>query len=208
MSRPAVTKFAFRLFDRPLHPELFPAAATERIERPLYTATLSLGEDGHRIEVRTGGRTLTELLAPADYVLPAGGRRVGRGVRGAGLEDLTFDDDRGPAVRYQAGHQAETPAAGVFDHITAELLADAAATVALGDGEERAPLKRSDIPGQTARPGALACRFTSGGRLAGDSVGLMRVEAAADSLLIHAAHTFADTRTVVRTQSLWEWIEP
>jgi len=204
--RPAVTEFAFRLFDRPLHPELFPATVTEQMERPGFTATLSLGEDGHRIEVRTGGRTLTELLAPKDYVLPAGGRRIGRGVRGAGLEDVTFDDDRGPAVRYQAGHQAETPAAGIFEHITAELLADAAATAARGDGEVRAPAPRSDEPGRTARPGALACRFASGGRLAGDSVGLIRVEADADSLLFHAVHTFADSRTVVRTQSLWEWL--
>ncbi|MFH5803279.1 hypothetical protein [Alienimonas sp. DA493] len=206
MPRPAVTAFAFRLFDRPLHPELFPATATERIERPEFSATLSLGEDGHRIEVRTGGRTLTELLAPEEFVLPAGGRRVGRGVRGAGLEDVTFDDDLGPAVRYQAGHQAETPAADVFEHITAELLADAAATAARGDGEERAPIARSDEPGRTARPGALACRFASGGRLSGDSVGLIRAEVAADSLLIHATHTFADARTVVRTQSLWEWL--
>ncbi len=206
MPRPAVTAFAFRLFDRPLHPELFPASVSERLERSRFVATLSLGEDGHRVEVTTGGRTLTELLAPADYVLPAGGRRVGRGVRGAGLEDLTFDDDRGPAVRYQAGHQAETPAAGIFDHITAELLADAAATLARGDGEERAPTRRSDEPGRTARPGALAARFTSGGRLTGDSVSLLRVEAAADSLLMHATHTFADSRTVVRTQSLWEWL--
>ena len=203
MSRPT---FAFRLFDRPLHPELFPAAATERVERRRFVATLALGEDGHRIEVRSGDRTLTELLAPREFVLPSGGRRIGRGVDGAGLEDVTFEDDSGPAIRYQAGHQAETPAAGVFEHISAELAADAAATWERGDGEERRPARRSDEPGRTARAAALACRFPAGGRLTGDSIGLIRMEAAADSLLIHTVHTFADTLTVVRTQSLWEWL--
>ena len=206
MPRPAASEFAFRLFDRALHPELFPKAATARVERRRYAAALSLGEDGHLIEVRAGGATLTELLAPAEFVLPSGGRRVGRGLRGAGLEEVRFDDLPGGPLLYRAGHQAETPAAAVFEHVTAELLADAAATAALAGDGERPPGRRSDVPGQTARAAAVACRFASGGRLAGDSVGLIRVEATADSLLVHAFHTFADTRTVVRTQSLWEWL--
>ena len=206
MPRPAADSFAFRLFDRAVHPELFAATATARAARDDYVATLSLGAAGHRVEFRAGRRTLTEILAPIRFELPTGGRRVGRPVTGANLEDLTFADGPGPAVRYRAGHQAETPAAEVFAHVTAELLADAAATAALADGEPHAPGTRRDAPGETARAAAVACRFPSGGRLAGDSVGLIRVDAQADSLLVHAFHTYADSRTIVRTQSLFELI--
>ena len=153
---------------------------------------------------------LTEVLAPADHALPAGGRRLERPVDGANLEEATFpqiDDrgvSRGPGVSYAAGHQAETPPPEVFAHVTAELLADAEATARLADGEAYAPLADDDRPGVSARAAAVACRFRGGGRLAGDSVALIRVDAHTDSLLVHAFHTFADTRTVVRTQSLFE----
>ena len=205
MARPAADEFAFRLYERALHPELFAVRATARAERPWYAATLCLCDAGHLVEFRAGGRTLTEVLAPRDFELPDRGKRVGRRLVGARLEDVRFDRDAAaPAVRYQAGHQAETLAADVFAHVTEELLADAAATLRAADGEAHEPVAASAVPGQTARAGAAAYRFASAGRLAGDSVGLIRVEAEADSLLVHATHTFADTRTVVRTQSLFE----
>ena len=205
MPRPAADEFAFRLFERPLHPELFAVRASARVSRKWYAATLSLCDAGHVVEFRAGGRTLTEVLAPREYGLPDRGKRVGRRLIGARLEDVRFDRDGAkPAVAYQAGHQAETPGADVFAHITEELLADAAATLRAADGEAHEPLRSSDTPGRTARAGAVAFRFPSAGRLAGDSAGLIRVEAEADSLLVHATHTYADTRTVVRTQSLFE----
>ena len=210
MPRPAASDFAFRLYDRAVHPELFAAAATATVERPGYRAELSLGEAGHRVTLRAGGRTFTEVLAPADFDLPAGGLRVGRAVDGAGLEEVVLEDAAwgSGVLRYRAGHQAETPPAGVFANITAELLADAAATATLAEGRrEEVPgeVRRTAAPGQLARAAAVAARFGSRGRLAGDSVGLIRVDPGPDSLLVHAFHTFADTRTVVRTQALWEW---
>ena len=205
MSRPAAAEFAFRLFERPLHPELFAAKATARVTRDHYTATLTLCDAGHVVEFRAGGRTLVEVLAPRDYDLPTRGRKLGRRLIGARLEDVRFErDETGPAVSYQAGHQAETPGPDVFAHITEELLADAAATLRAADGEPHAPDAVFDEPGRTARAGLAAAAFPSAGRLAGDSVSVIRVDAQADSLLVHAQHTYADTGAVVRTQSLFE----
>ena len=205
MPRPAADKFAFRLFDRPLHPELFAARARQRVERPDYAATVTLCDAGHVVEFRCGGRTLTEVLAPSEYELPKRGRRVARRLIGARLEDVRFPrDEDGPAVAYQAGHQAEAPGPDVFAHVTEELLADAAATLRAADGRPHDPHEPAGGPGRTARPGFAAAAFPSAGRLAGDSVSVVRVDAQADSLLIHAQHTFAESGVIVRTQSLFE----
>ena len=205
MPRPAAAEFAFRLYERPLHPELFAARATARVTRPFYAATFTLHDAGHAVQFTAGGRTLTEVLAPRDYDLPEAGKRVGRRLIGARLEDVGFPSDgKKPAVNYQAGHQAEAPGPDVFAHITGELLADAAATLRLRDGEPAGPEEVFDRPGRTARAGLVAAAFPSAGRLAGDSVAVIRVDAGAESLLVHAQHTYAETGTVVRTQSLFE----
>ncbi len=205
MSRPAAAEFAFRLFDRPLHPELFAARAVARVTRDDYAATFTLCDAGHVVQFCSGGRTLTEVLAPRDHELPTRGRKFGRRLIGARLEDVRFErDETGPAVTYQAGHQAETPGPDVFAHITEELLADAAATLRAADGAPHAPDAVFDEPGRTARAGLVAAAFPSAGRLAGDSVAVIRVDAGADSLLVHAQHTFAEAGAVVRTQSLFE----
>ena len=205
MPRPAADEFAFRLYERPLHPELFAARASATVTRPYYAATVTLCDAGHVVEFRAGRRTLCEVLAPREYELPEAGRRVGRRLVGARLERVAFPrGEHGPAVEYQAGHQAETPGADVFAHVTEELLADAAATLKLRDGEPHEAETTFDEPGRTARAGLVAAAFPSAGRLAGDSVAVVRVDAHADSLLVHAAHTYADTLTIVRTQSLFE----
>ena len=50
----------------------------------------------------------------------------------------------------------------------------------------------------------LSHRFPSANRLAPGPISLIRTEADARSLLVHAFHTFPDCCAVVKTQSLFE----
>jgi hypothetical protein len=98
--RPRVGDVVFRLYDRPLHPELFDAVATKTVVR--------------------GGRRLTvRLTRTTDQELPGAGVRLAH----------RFDAPRRarcelPGVRYHLELQVEVLEPEQFVHLHAELVAD------------------------------------------------------------------------------------
>jgi hypothetical protein len=57
-------ELCYRLYDRPLHPELFQIYQGKQITRDLYSATLWITGCSHVIQFTTGDDTLTEFVGP------------------------------------------------------------------------------------------------------------------------------------------------
>ena len=173
--RPRVAELVFRLYDRPLHPELFDAVAVRRVEANGVRVTARLTPTGHVLEWTDGKATLTELTATDDPDLPEKGRRLAHrlgGGRGGRCE-------LAGGVRYQVSSQVEILPSEQFVRVHEELRADG------------------------ARKG-LVSAGRCGDRLGLAPLGVVIAEALRGGLAVSAFHTFPDELAVVKTQSLIE----
>jgi hypothetical protein len=173
--RPASATVAFRLYERPLHPELFAAVAVRAVARAGYRLTVRLTPAGHALAFANGTVHLEELMCEADTDLPTAGRRLAH----------TFSENRRArcavgGVRYQVETQAERLDAEAFAHLHAELLADG------------------------ARKG-LVFHCAAGNRIGLSPLGCVIAEELPRAVSAVAFHTFPDELTVLKTQSLIEW---
>jgi hypothetical protein len=173
--RPRVADLVFRLYDRPLHPELFDALATRRVDREGYRLAVHITPTGHILDWSHGDERITEATATADQLLPGRGQRLSHRFGGsrAGRCDVK------PGLRYQIGTQVEVLRPELFEQIHDELRAD---------GERK----------------GLLFHFRPENRLRLSPIGVVIVEALPRCLSIAAFHTFPDEYAVVKTQSLIE----
>ena len=172
--RPKVAEIVFRLYDRPLHPELFDAVAARSVARDDGRLTVRLTRTGHALSWIGSGVHLEEVIASAGAELPEAGLRLAHRFDGGWRGQTAL-----PAVRYQASSQVEVLEPEQFVHVHAELLADG------------------------ARKGLVFhCRENN--RVGLSPLGVVIVEALPRCLSIHAFHTFPDELAVVKTQSLIE----
>lgn len=118
LDRPKLGELVYRLYDRPIHPELFEPVAIRTLERGGATLVARLTATGHVLEWHRGDEHLVELTTTGDQDLPAGHRLLHRfhGER-RGRCDLA-------GVRYQVGLQAEILPPEVFLNVHDELVAD------------------------------------------------------------------------------------
>jgi hypothetical protein len=173
--RPRVADLVFRVYDRPLHPELFDALAVRRVCRDGSALTVRITPTGHQLEWSRDGAFLTEVTAAADLDLPDGGRKLAHKFRGEQRGRCQV----GPGVRYQVSLSAEVLAPEAFLHVHEELAADG------------------------ARRGLLF-HFRPHHRLGLTPLGLVTAEAVRGGLSVASFHTFPDEFSVVKTQSLIE----
>src|SRR5579883_804544 len=162
--RPRIADLIFRLYDRPLHPELFDAIAVRRVCRNDYTLTLRLTPTGHVLEWHTADAHLVEVTATAGQELPAGGRLSHRF---AGERRGRVRVGGGAGVRYEMGLQAEVLPPEIFLHVHDELAAEGA--------------KRG-----------MVFHFTPRHRLGLAPLGLVTVDALPSGLSVATFHTFPD----------------
>ena len=173
--RPRVAELVFRLYDRPLHPELFEVVASRVLKRDGYTLSVRLTRTGHVLGWTDGQVHLEEVTATADMDLPAGGLRLAHAFdRGWGGRC------RFGGVRYQVSSQLEVLAAEQFGHVHEELAADG------------------------ARKG-LVYHCKAENRLSLSPLGVVIATAVPRGLSATAFHTFPDELALVKTQSLIEW---
>lgn len=173
--RPPVANLVFRLYDRPLHPELFEALATRRVDRGGYRLAVHITPTGHILDWAHGDERITEVTATTDQLLPQRGRRLAHrfgGTRG-GRCDLK------PGLRYQVSTHVEVLLPEQFEQVHEELQADGLSKGLL-----------------------FHCRPEN--RLRLSPIGVVIVEALPKCLSIAAFHTFPDEYAVVKTQSLIE----
>jgi hypothetical protein len=173
--RPRVADLVFRLYDRPLHPELFDVLASRRVERGGYRIAVTITPTGHILDWSHDGERIVETTATSDQLLPQRGRRLGHrfgGSRSGRCEIM-------PGLRYQVSTQVEVLLPDLFDQVHDELQAD---------GQRK----------------GLLFHFRPENRLRLSPIGVVIVEALPRCLSIAAFHTFPDEYTVVKTQSLIE----
>src|SRR5438270_12666200 len=88
--RPRVADVVFRLYDRPLHPELFDAVAARSVVRDGRRLTVRLTRTGHALGWTDGSVHLEEVTATADQELPEVGLRLAHRFDGGGRGRCQF----------------------------------------------------------------------------------------------------------------------
>jgi hypothetical protein len=177
-SRSKVVDLGFQVVARAIHPDWFAVRRHRRISRPVWEADLRIIEGGHAITWSNGMSCLTEVLCGPETPLPERGVLLHRPVR----QEHSATLRQGLSVEYQTCFDSERLEQEVFRHLCDELSLDA------GKG--------------------LYHRFSPRNRLAPSPVSFIRIDSRANGLSVQAFHTFPDDCTIVRTQSLFEVLEP
>jgi hypothetical protein len=174
--RPRVADVVFRLYDRPLHPELFEVVAARAVERDGCRLTVRLTRTGHTLGWSGAGVHLEEVIAAADQELPEFGVRLAHHFDGGRRGRCEL-----PGVKYQMASQREVLEPEQFAHLHAELVAD---------GQRK----------------GLVYHCPAGNRIGLSPLGVVIVEALPRCLSVSAFHTFPDEFAILKTQSLIEQI--
>lgn len=174
--RPKVANLAFHVYGRSVHPELFHSYAKKEIAHNDCKIVLRLGETGHMLTFQYDQYIITELMATTKQSLPQRKRLIDQQIRGHKDETLQF----GKGVLYQTNFQIERLETAIFLNYHEELQYDCNSV-------------------------ALCHRFRPVNRLSPEPLSLIRVETGIDSLLIHTFHTFPESLSVIKTQTLIEF---
>ncbi len=174
-ARPNSSRLVLHVYGRSVHPELFRIFAETEVSQDSYAADLCICDAGHLISFRFEGHTVTEVTASRDQLLPQKKRLLEKSLRGCRDETMRFEG----GLQYSVSYQMERLDPAVFLNFHEELLSDC---------------KRA----------AVAYRFPAENRLSPEPLSLLRTEVGAHSLLAHAFHTFPESCTVLKTQSLFE----
>ncbi len=168
------------LFERSVHPELFDTLRRIDLEERGVRASLVISGQSHVLTVRSGGETLTEVVAPVGLALPRMGVhsvvQLGRGAR----DEVRRESG---AVRYAASILVESYAPAEYAQMTSRLLAR--------DSFER--LKAFFEPAAGGGPGAGAAETTP--------FALMDFARTAAGLEVLSVHACPHELTIVRVES-------
>lgn len=170
--RPKVAELIFRLYGRPLHPELFEVHATRKIARSNYEATIDITSAGHVITWRHANLTLAEVATTANHPLPEKRCFLSQRLKGSRHDRV---ECRG-GIRYETHFELEPVPSEVFRIFQDQL--------------------SKEGPGQ-----GLYCEFGSSGRLPWGAISFVYTETRSKSLLIQAFHTFPDDHAIVKSET-------
>ena len=172
--RPHVDDYFFRLYDRPLHPELFETVALRRVIKGGCTIALRVTPNGHVLEWSAAGVTAVELTAGPEQPLPKWGRRLAHRFDGGHAGSCRLG-----AVKYQMQMQVERFDAELFLRVHDELIVDGA--------------KRG-----------LLVRHEPKYRMGLSPLSWVEVTPVIGGLAVFAIHTFPHDLAIAKTQSLIE----
>lgn len=167
-----------RTLERPVHPELFEASAQSILHFSGRRAKLHIGRTGHMLEFHDSNCTVTEVVATKHEEFPEHGRVVDRRLIGYRTHQLDL-----PFVRYHCSYQLEHVPLDVYLQLHREFEMDAAnSTLSYA------------FPGSSAQsPTCLS---------------FLKCDILQEGLVVHAFHTFPDNAAILRTQTLFEILEP
>lgn len=171
--RPKIAELAYRVFERPLHPELYSVHQQRTIRRNLYEAEIEITSCGHVITWRSDGGTLCEVATSACQPLPSRRCLVSAALRGSRTE------------RTQSQDGAEFRTHFHLDSVAPEMFW----------------LVNQQLTGDSTR--GLLHRFESSGRLAFGAISYVHVDTRAASMLVQAIHTFPDDHAILKIESLY-----
>lgn len=173
--RPSVNDLIFRVYGRPLHPELFDIFSVRRIHRADYRLVIYITRSGHVITWDSPEVCLTEVATTVDHCLPEKRQLWHRRMRGEQTGKIECVDN----ICYQTSFQIESMQPEVFVHTHDELLVE---------GAKRGMLHN----------------FQPNLRVSLAPLSLISVETRQNYSSIAAFHTFPGENTVVKSQTLIE----
>jgi len=173
--RSSVADLAFRVYNRPLHPEWYSTCVFRRIESRGWRADVRIIDGGHVAIFRSGSICLSEILCGPETGLPETGLIFHSHLkheRSAALEP-------GQSIEYHTCFEVERVDPEVFCHLWEEAASDSAQS-------------------------GMFHSFRATNRLAPPPISHIHVDSNSRSLSIHVFHSFPDERAIVRTQSRYE----
>jgi len=176
-ARPDLADLSLRVFDRALHPELYPQTTTARFKSGEFSCVLSLGKAGHVILISLEGESACETLLDKSIALPQRGQQLAASVTSKHEADLTLAG----VLRWDTQVEFET-----FDregYVTAHERWEA-----------------------DARRAFISQEFSNGHRLLPPALSGLSLDLSGDFILIQAWHTFPDNLAVCRVHSRYERI--
>jgi hypothetical protein len=173
--RASVADLAFRVFNRPMHPEWFSTRQFRRVNHKGWEADIRIIEGGHVVIFRSGSVLITEVLSGPETVLPEPGMLFHTHLRRERSALLR----PGGMLEYQSCLASEQIEIEIFRHLSEEITLDLC-------------------------PDTLFQRFHSSNRLAPSPISHVQITARASDLSIQSFHTFPDECAIVRTQSLFD----
>ncbi|QDT32570.1 DUF2617 family protein [Thalassoglobus polymorphus] len=173
--RPSIAETSYRMFDRPLHPELFDPVIVGRIRSEQYDMTVGLCEGGYYLQFSSGGHSIVEVTAPDRQQLST-----------FGLQRTYFYNEQEEIL-----HKSNVP---FLYHFAGEV-----------DVVEYSVFTRvqMELESETSKV-FLSHQFPAPNRLLPGALSLVRVEGSARMLSVHTFHTFPVDLAVLRTQTLIE----
>jgi hypothetical protein len=175
-ARPDVTDLVLRIAPKALHPEFFDCHALAIVKAGPITIHVRLSSAGHVLCLRPGKLVVTEAITERGQFFPKQDCALEQRLRGCRNRSTTLAN----GLQYDLSCQLEQLEPELYLHLHDELLGD---------------LERAD----------LALEFPSPNRFSPAALSIVKLDATAQSLLVHAFHTFPDHSAVVKTQSLFEW---
>lgn len=173
--RPSIAETSYRMFERPLHPELFDPLIVGRIHTARGDMTVGICEGGHYLQFSSGKHTICEVTAPDDQQLSIFGLQKTYFYQQQ--EEILYETDL-PFIYHFAG-EVDVVDYSVFTRVQMELETECS----------KAFLSHQFAPGNRLLPGALS---------------LVRVEGSHRMFSIHTFHTFPEDLAILRTQTLIE----
>lgn len=173
--RPSIHETCYRLFTRPLHPELFSPAVVGRLKTSKYSVSLGICSGGHFLQLSDGQHGISEVTAPDSQVLTSFGHQRTYFFQ----DDVELQVEADCPFRYRFTGQIDPVEYSVFSRVQMEL-------------EEQ------------AHRAFLSFRYPAKNRLFPGPLSLIQVEGSERMLNVHTFHTFPEDSTILRTQTLFE----
>ncbi|MCA9194441.1 MAG: DUF2617 family protein [Planctomycetales bacterium] len=177
-ARPKVAQLSFQLFRRALHPELFCAVKSHRVERENYRVQINITSDGHVVTWSTSKGILTEIAASSHQLVPPSGQVFCHPVQCQKNASV----DCGSGVLYEYETELERVPSELFWLIQKQL-------------------------GDTAQTHELIHVFDASGRMAIGGLSFVHIETRIRSFHMQAIHTFPDDSALLKTSSTFKLMD-
>jgi hypothetical protein len=178
ITRPDAADMILRTFERPIHPELFESTSHCTLNFGGNRARLRIGRTGHVLEFRSADATITEVAATKHEEFPLNRRVVDRRLIGYRTHMIDLS-----FVRYHCSYQLEHVPLDIYLQLHREFEMD-------------------------AQNATLSCEFPGSSPQSPTCISLLKCDILPEGLVVHAFHTFPDNAAVLRTQTLFELLDP
>lgn len=171
----SLSELTFHIYRRALHPELFNIYRSRQFFQGQYEVIVWITDCGHVVSVFCGARCVTELISPADQMLPKRGLVQQFPFRGEKSHKCSWPSD----FQYLVNFQVETMSVNLFRQCHEDLT-------------------------QAGKKRGIFISFPQWAKGDLIPFSYLDYEARREELHLHAFHAFPEQQTMLKTQSLFD----